>query len=72
MPHSKVQLEYDPPLPPGVSPPGAPSWITADLIELTLKTWQPFYETQLTPDDALAIIIEVGRLFEALSGGTES
>lgn len=69
---SKVQLEFDPTQPPGMTPPGAPSWITAELVELTLRTWQPFYETQLTPEDALAIIMVVGRMFEALSGETES
>ena len=49
-------------------PPGAPAWVTAELIEHTIRVWQPYYEGQLTPDEALAIIINVGRLFRVLAG----
>jgi len=50
-----------------VAPPGAPAWVTPALIAQTIKTWQPYYETHLTPDDALAMILNVGRLFDVLS-----
>jgi hypothetical protein len=49
------------------APPGAPAWVTPALIAQTIKTWQPYYETRLTPDDALAMILNVGRLFDVLS-----
>lgn len=47
---------------------GAPDWITPELIEKTLLTWQPFYEERLIPEDALEIILSAGRLLEVLSG----
>lgn len=50
-------------------PAGAPSWVSADLIEQTLRTWQPYYQTALTPEDAVYIIMSVGRLFDVLSRG---
>jgi hypothetical protein len=49
-----------------VAPPGAPAWVTPALIAQTIKTWQPYYETRLTSDDALAMILNVGQLFAAL------
>lgn len=48
-------------------PPGAPDWVTADLIEKTIRVWQPYYADPLTPEDALAIIQSVGRLIEVFS-----
>lgn len=50
-------------------PPGTPAWITADLIEHTLRIWQPRYPTPLTPDDAVYIILNAGRLLDVLSRG---
>ena len=50
-------------------PADAPAWVSADLIEQTLRTWQPYYQTALTPEDALYIIMSVGRLFDVLSRG---
>lgn len=47
-------------------PPGAPRWITPALIRETIRVWQPYYEAMLTPDEALTILLNVGRLFEAL------
>ena len=38
--------------PPGV-PPGAPVWVDGQLIALTIRVWQPYYEAELTPADAL-------------------
>ena len=52
----------------GHVPPGAPSWVTAELIAETLRVWQPYYRTPLTPEDALEMIIGVGQLFDVLYG----
>ena len=51
-----------------VVPAGAPSWVTEELIELTLKTWQPFYSRQLIETDALEMITGVDQLFGMMSG----
>jgi hypothetical protein len=48
------------------SVPGAPAWITPDLIADTLETWQPYYAARLTEGDALEILLAVGRLTDAL------
>lgn len=48
-------------------PPGAPSWDTPELIARTLEVWQPYYSEPLTPEDALAMILGVGCLFDLLS-----
>jgi hypothetical protein len=53
-----------------IVPAGAPDWITPELIEATICTWQPYYEAILTPEDAVTMIIDVGRLFDALSSGS--
>lgn len=50
-------------------PAGAPPWVTAELIEQTLRVWQPFYAQQLIPDDALEIIMSADRLFEVVARG---
>jgi len=50
-----------------VVPAGTPDWITAELIEQTIRVWQPYYETPLTIDDAIDIIRNAGLLFDALS-----
>lgn len=47
-------------------PPGTPTWITPDLLNLTLKVWQPFYTHDLSADDAVTILQSVGQLFRAL------
>ena len=43
-----------------------PDWITDELIQQTLKIWQPYYSDRLTDDDAIVIIKNVGVLFECL------
>lgn len=53
--------------PPVYVPPGTPAWITAELIEHTLRTWQPFYEDQLIPEQAVEIIMSVDRMMDVLS-----
>lgn len=52
-------------------PAGAPCWVTLELIEHTLRVWQPYYEIQLISEDALEIIMGVGRLVEVLSCGDD-
>ena len=47
-------------------PAGAPEWITAELIVDTISTWQPYYDGQLTSEDALEILLGVGRLMDIL------
>lgn len=46
---------------------GAPEWITPELIQITLKVWQPRYKAQLSEDDARTILLSVGRLFDTLA-----
>ena len=50
-------------------PAGAPQWVTIELIEHTIRVWQPFYRDQLIPEDALEIIMGIGRMVEVLSSG---
>ncbi len=52
-------------------PAGAPCWITPELIEHTLRVWQPYYENQLIPEGALEIMMGVSRLVEVLSRGVD-
>lgn len=39
-----------------------PSWISAELVEETAAVWQPFVEHELTAEDAITILLNVGRL----------
>lgn len=48
-------------------PPGAPLWITPELIALTLQVWQPYYEQPLTAENALEILMGAGRMIDVLS-----
>ncbi len=50
-----------------IVPAGTPDWITPELVEATIRTWQPYYKEVLTPDEAVTMILNVGRLFETLS-----
>lgn len=50
-----------------IVPAGTPDWITAELIEATIRTWQPYYPSSLSTDDAIEIIRNAGLLFDALS-----
>lgn len=52
-----------------IVPAGAPDWITPELIEATIRVWQPYYAEVLSPEDAVTMILDVGRLFEVLSSG---
>ena len=49
-----------------VVPPGAPTWITGDDIEETIRVWQPSYGELLTPDDALEILLNTHNLLDVL------
>lgn len=49
-----------------VLPPATPTWITPELVARTLAVWQPFYRQPLALDDAIAMIVGVGRLADAL------
>lgn len=51
----------------GILPAGTPDWITAELIEQTIRVWQPYYEAVISPEEAVAMIQSVGRLYQALS-----
>ncbi len=52
---------------PSIVPAGLPDWITAELIEETIRVWQPYYVAVLTPEEAVTMIQNVGRLYHALS-----
>jgi len=52
---------------PGALPAGTPSWITPELIEATQKVWEPRYGRPLSPEEAITIVQNAGRLFELLS-----
>ncbi len=52
-----------------IVPAGAPDWITQELIEATIRVWQPYYAEILSPEEAVTMIRNVGRLFTALSSG---
>ncbi len=53
--------------PPDMVPAGTPEWITPELIAATIRVWQPYYREVITPEVAVTMIRNVGRLFQALS-----
>jgi hypothetical protein len=57
---------------PGIVPAGAPDWITPELIEHTIRVWQPFYRTALTPEEAVTMILNVDRLYAVLSSASST
>ena len=52
-----------------IVPAGAPDWITPELVEETIRVWQPYYAEILSPEEAVTMIQSVGRLYQALSSG---
>jgi hypothetical protein len=52
-------------------PPGAPAWVTAELLADTIATWQSHYLKPLTDEEALDLVLGVGRLFDALGDADE-
>jgi hypothetical protein len=53
-----------------IVPAGTPDWITPELVEATIRTWQPYYREVITPEEAVTMIRSVGRLYDALSSGS--
>lgn len=53
-------------------PPGAPAWVTAELLASTIAVWQPFYLEPLTYQEALDLVLGVGRLFAVLGDVDEN
>jgi hypothetical protein len=49
-------------------PQGLPKWITAEVVADTFRTFRPFYGADLTLDDVLRMLIDVGNLFAVLKG----
>lgn len=47
-------------------PHGTPPWITTDLITQTLRVWQPLSPRHLAEEDAVAILLNIGHLFEVV------
>ena len=62
------------PDPQAIVPSGAPGWVSESLIRTTIETWKPFANRPLTPDDALAMLINVAELFvvAGLTAGGEA
>lgn len=54
---------------PAIVPPGAPAWVTPELIAETIRVWQPYYAAPLRPADALDMILAVGRLVPVIFKG---
>ena len=50
--------------------PSLPTHANAELIEATIRVWQPYYKEVLTPEEAVTMILTVGRLFDDLSPGS--
>ena len=46
---------------------GTPTWITPELVELTRKVWQPYYDEPLSVEDSITILRNTGSLLEALA-----
>ena len=45
---------------------GAPTWITTEAGQDPLKTFQPFYGSDMSPEQALEILLNIGHLFSVL------
>ena len=48
-------------------PAGTPAWISSELVEQTLKVWQPRYSEPLSVEDAIAILTGASGLMRALA-----
>ena len=49
-----------------VVPSGAPSWVTPELLDHTIRVWQRFFESPLSIEDALEILTGTGLMIESL------
>ena len=45
---------------------GAPGWVSSELIEQTIRVWQPIAGKPLNPTDALTILVNFAELFDAV------
>ena len=45
---------------------GFPAWISSELIEDTIRVWQPYYDRPLGVEDAIEILRGVDRLIDVL------
>jgi hypothetical protein len=52
------------PVCPDEVPPGAPDFVTPELMRETYRVWQAYYPTQLTDLEVLAIIVHVAQFTE--------
>lgn len=48
-------------------PAGTPAWITPELVRLTQRVWNPRYQRAISHDEAITILLSVGRLFDFLA-----
>jgi hypothetical protein len=48
-----------------------PEWITPALIAETKAVWRPYYAEDLTDEQAVALLIPVGVLYEVLFTGKD-
>jgi hypothetical protein len=48
-------------------PAGTPAWITPELVRLTQNVWTPRYRHAISRDEAIRILLSVGRLFDLLA-----
>jgi hypothetical protein len=53
-------------------PPGTPTWITPELVLHTIRVWQPYYADVVTPDEAITMVLNVGRMFSVLRESSEA
>jgi hypothetical protein len=67
MPRNSQNTDSAKVAPPDIVPAATPEWITAHLIAETIRVWQPYYAEVITPEEAVTMIRNVGRLYEALS-----
>ena len=43
-----------------------PDWVSDELLQKTMEIWQPYYQNELTREDAIAIINNVGGVIDCL------
>lgn len=46
---------------------GCEPWITPAMVRGTLDTWQPYYADRLSADEAVGLLMRVGKLYEILA-----
>lgn len=45
--------------------------MTSELVEQTIRVWQPYYASPLTIEDAVDIMQAAGQLFDVLAEGDQ-